>query len=315
MAGATTTTLALAIKKFYEPSMPKTFYEGTPLLQTVGMVPYQGGNAMDWFLNYAGNAAIEQNEGDAFPAAGNQSFIDLTVAYKKFSNVVQFTGEAKDAMKGGNFDGIKAELDGGLSGLMHKIEEGMVTLLEGAIDDSTNYAGKARATYGMTSEVVAGGSAALTLAMLSEAYETLQLDPRGVVFNPSDHMIISAPEQATAYTEVGTGIVVSDITTADTTAVGVNRPYVMDSNNLILDAGLMKHNLFYNKIPWITLPTITNSIVMLTRRSDIKIEEVRAVQIEQLAKTDDSDTFAFTWRGGLRHRDPYRAAKIEALTT
>ena len=212
MAGATTTTLTAAIKTLYQPGMPKTFYEGTPLLNLLGFPgkPHLAGDSIDWQVNYAGNAGAILNEGDALPAAGNQSFVNLTVAHVTFANVVQITAQAKAAMKNGYFDGVKAELDGGLSGLKHKVEEKFVSLLEGAINNDTNYGGQTRATYHLDSDVTAGGSAANTLANMSEMYETLQLDPRAVVYNPADHIITSAPEQLTAYTEIGGALVYSE---------------------------------------------------------------------------------------------------------
>ena len=313
MAGATTTTLTTAINTLYQPGMPKTFYEGTPLLQLLGFPgkPSLGGDSIDWQVNYAGNAGVILNEGDALPAAGNQSFVNLTVAHVTFANVVQITAQAKAAMKNGYFDGVRKELDGGLSGLKHKIEEKFVSLLEAAINDDTSYGGQTRATYGLASDVTAGGSAANTLANMSEMYETLQLDPRAVVYDPRDHIITSAPEQLTAYTEIGGALTY----VGDDESTGVNRPYVTNQTDPTFDAGLMKHTPLYNGIPWVTLATHTNTLVFLWKRSDVIVEEAQGIMLEPLAKTDLSDSYVFSWIGGLAYRDPYRAARIEALTT
>ena len=311
MSGATKTTLATAIQTVFQPDMVKTFYEGTPMLNFFGTRPSAGGDSIDWKLNYAGNAGYIYNEGDAQQVAGNQSFADMTIAHIHFANTCQITGHARDAMKNGYFDGVKKELDGCMSGLMHKVEEKLVTVLEGAINDDTTYGGQTRATVHADSHVVAGGSAALTLAMLSAAYETLQLDPRGVQYQPSEWAWISSPEQRTAYTEVATGLIV----TGDAEAAGANLPYSTSQSDPGIDAGKMNKVLTYNSIPWVTFATSTNTLVLLVKKSNVLIEEARPLTIEPLAKTDDSDTVLMTWAGSLAYLDPYRAARIEALAT
>lgn len=313
MAGATTTTLTEAINTLYQPGLTKTFYEGTPLLKLLGwpFKPHLAGDSIDWQLNYSGNAGVLLNEGDALPAAGNQEFANMTVAHFTAANTVQITAQAKAAMKNGYFDGVKAELDGGLTGLTHKIEEKCVSLLEAAINDDTSYGGQTRATVHADSDVTAGGSAANSLANMSEMYETLQLDPRAVEYNPRDHIITSAPEQLTAYTEIGGRLMY----VGDDESTGINAPYVMSQNDTQFDAGLMKHIPLYNNIPWMTLATHTNTLVFLWKRSDILAEEGQGVLLESTAKTDLSDSYVFSWIGGLAYRDPYRAARIEALTT
>ncbi|MCP4640593.1 MAG: hypothetical protein GY851_09180, partial [bacterium] len=270
-----------------------------------------GGDSIDWKLAYAGNSGFLYNEDDSLPAAGNVTYADMTVSHFHAGNVVRVTGHLRDAINNGYFDAIRAEMEAGISGLIHKVEEKLVTLFEAAINDDASYGGKTRSTVHADSDVTAGGSAAMTLAMLSEMYETQQLDPRATVYDPRDHIIISSPEQQTAYTEVATGTIV----TGDAEAAGANLPYGTQQTDASLDAGLMKHAMFYNGIPWVAVPTITNTLVFLTRRSDIIIEEARPVTIEPLGKIDDSDRFLISWAGGLAHLDPYRASRIEALTT
>ena len=313
MAGATTTTLTSAVNTLYQPGLVKTHYEGTPLLNLLGWPPKPNlaGKTIDWKINYAGNAGSIVNEGDALPEAGNQTFADMSVSHVTATNVVQITSQAKAAMKNGHFDGVKAELDGGLSGLNHKIEEKFISLLEAAINDDASYGGQTRSTVHADSDVTAGGTAANTLANMSEMYETLQIDPRAVIYNPADHIITSAPQQLTAYTEIGGALTY----VGDDESSGVNRPYVTNQTDASFDAGLLKHVPFYNKIPWITLPTHTNTLVFLWKRSDIIMEESQSVLLEPLGKTDLSDKWVFSWIGGLAYRDCYRAARIEALTT
>lgn len=312
MAGATATTLSTAIKTVFEPAMRKTFYTGTPFLSMFPRRSNTGGDSIDWKIHYAGNSSpTAYSEGATPPAAGYQAYVDATVSHVSYMATVQITGHAKDAMKNGYFDGYKKELEDGAKDLMHTVEGAFVDTMIDAIDDDTSYAGLTRATYGLASDVTAGGSAALTLAMMSEMYETLKLDPRAVIYNPGDHIIVSAPEQATAYTEVAS----ANIVTGDAEASGDNRPYSSSQNDTMLDAGMLKHTLSYNKLPWIEVSTMTNTYVFLMKRSDVIVEVARPLTIEPLGKIDDSDRYLLTWRGGFAYTDPYRAGRIEELTT
>jgi hypothetical protein len=312
MAGATTTTLATAIKTVYEPGMRKTFYEGVPFINMFPRRQNTGGDSIDWMVHYAGSdSATAYSEGATPPAAGYQSITTATISHQAYMNVVQLTGHARDAMRNGYYDGAMLELNGGVVALQHIIEEAFVAAIIDAIDDDTTYAGLTRATYGLASDVTAGGSAALTLAMLSEMYETLKLDPRAVIYQPGDHIIVSAPEQLTAYTEVASGSIV----TGDAEASGANLPYSQNANDQVLDAGRFKHTLKYNGLPWIDVATMTNTYVFLMRRSHVIIEEARPLTIEPMGKLDDSDRWLLTWNGGFAYTDPYRAGRIEALTT
>jgi len=313
MADVTSTTLANAINTVFMPGITKTFYEGTPLLRLLGW-PFQkaaGGDSIDWKLKYAGGEASLIDEGDTLPAPRNLTFANMTIAPQLVTAVSKITGHAQDFMGAAHFDGIKEELDGGVDAMLHKIEEYCVSQFEAAVNDDTNYGGQTRATVHADSDVTAGGTAALTLAMMSEMYETLQLDPRAVEFDPSDHMLLSAPEQLTAYTEIATGLIYQ----GDDESAGVNRPYTQMAGDNVLDAGFLKHSVKYNNLPWFSLATMTNSLVFLTRRSNIITREFGKLEIKPLGRYDDADSFQFRAHVALAHNDTYRAARIEALTT
>lgn len=312
MAGATATTLSTAIKTVFEPGFQKTFYNGMPFMSMFPRRPNTGGNTVNWKIHYAGNSSpTAYSEGATPPAAGYQAYVNASISHVSYMSTVQITGHAKDAMKNGYFDGYKIELEEGAKDLMHTVEGAFVAAMIDGIDDDTSYAGLTRATYGLASTVVEGGSAALTLAGLSSMYEGPKLDPRAVIYEPGNHIIVSAPEQATAYTEVATGLVV----TGDAEAAGANIPYNTNQTDSMLDAGKLKHTLSYNKLPWVEVPTMTNTYVFMMKRSDVIIEEARPLTIEPLGKVDDSDRYLLTWRGGFAYLDPYRAARYEALTT
>lgn len=299
MAGATTTTLAEAIQTTFQPGLIKTFYEGTPLVDFFGTKPSLGGDSVDWKVHYAGNTSAETfSEGDAAPAAGYQSFVDATRVHQHFQSVVQISGHAKAALKNGYFDGAVLEIQGGVKALAHLVETTMVASFIDAIDDDTSYAGLTRATYNLDSYVRAGGSAALSVAMIEDCLEAVQLDDR--VADLSDWVWICSPEQDMAYQRAADGL------------GGVNLNLAVGST---LDVGRAQSARAFSGKPIVVIPTMTNTYFFGTKKSDVLIEEAQPMMIEPLAKTDDSEKWLITWRGELVHKDPYRASRIEALAT
>lgn len=324
---ATTGAEAIGLAFQRDRTLVKTFYEGTPVLRllapgiftALGAPPAAqhratGGDSIDWKLVYSGGTGHWINEGDALPAADNLEFADMTVSPKLVVNVRKITGHAKDFTRNeAYFNLLQTEMMGGMTQLLHRVEEWVVNQLEAAINDDTSYGGQTRSTVHADSDVTAGGSAALSLAMLSEAYETLTIDPRGVVYQPGDHIILSNPVQETAYTEVG----FAQMYQADDETTGVNRPHNTAASDSVLDAGLMGATHEYNKLPWVSAATITNTLVLLLKRSDVRIEIFSdpAFEIIPLARTDDADQYEFRCNIGCAYLDPYRAGRIEALTT
>jgi len=299
MAGATTTTLAKAIKTTFQPVMQKTFSEATPIMDFFGTKPSLGGDSIDWKVNYSGNDSAETySEGDAAPAAGYQSYIDATLAHNHFQLTVQISGHAKDAMKNGYFDGAMKEIQGGVSALGRKVETTVMADIVDAIDDDTSYAGLTRATYNLDCFVQAGGSAALTVAMMENCWEAKMLDARAG--DMSDWLWFCAPEQDLAYQRAADGL------------GGVNLNLAIGSQ---LDVGRAQSGRSFNGHPIVVFTTLTNTFMFGSRKSDILIEEARPLTIDPLGKTDDTDKFLITWAGKAAHLDPYRATRIEALAT
>ena len=314
MAGATLTTLSALIHAAYEPKLQKAFYNGTPLMKLLGVQKpvVSPDGYIRWPVHYAGNSsATSATEGQAAPAAGNQSVINAYLACFKTYATVQLTGECLDAVRAGAYGLADIEMQGGLDDLMHKVEDLLVAQLIDAIDDDTTYAGLTRATYNLTSVVVAGGSAANTLAKMSSLYEGLEILEHGVDYSRPGWIILSSPEQRTAYGEIGTGLTYG----ADDETTGTHRPLVTNQTDTTFDAGLMAKRMFWNGIPWYTIPTMTNTYVFLFNVNDILFREARPVTIKPLGAVDDSDTYLLSWRGGLAHANPWHAARIEALTT
>lgn len=302
MAGATTTTLTSFVSDvFFQEGVTKTFYDSTPLINFIGPRPAtKPGDSIDWTVNSAGHTAVNYSEGHTPPVAGYNTYANLTATFKYAWDTVQVTGHAMDALKGGRIDPLQAEIDAAVRAVAYKQESNMVASLLAAIDDSTNYGGVNRTTYNLLSSVVAGGSAAVTLAKLSEMYENLKLLARAKPETEGDLVIMSSIEQLIAYTEL-TGVQYKE--------------HITMSSDSSFDLGRIKPSMTYNGIPWYVIPTLTNTVIYLTRKADLDIQVKRAVQIDVLGKDDDSDKLLVTSAMEMIHHDPYRAAKIEALTT
>jgi hypothetical protein len=260
-----------------------------------------GGDAWKWFVHSAGNTSpIEFDEGEGAANAGYITKAGLSISYKYFRSMVQITGHLRDAVRGGYYDAVEDEMQGGKDALIHDIEETFASDLESAIDDGTSYAGVTRSTYGLASVVTAGGSAALTNAMLRETWEDLQLGNSNHVQNMGEMQLWSAQQQATAYSQI-----------ADAPG-GVYLSKQLGQGPL--DTGRLQSGLAFNGAAWNVVPTLTSSNILFFAPSNVSIIEHRPVTVDLYAKNDDSDTYAITWAGCLAVKNPAKAAKIEALS-
>jgi hypothetical protein len=300
MAGATTTTASAALQNIYNAEFAKTFYDDAPLMGSFRKIQSQGGKYYSWFVHSAGNTSTaEFDEGEGAANPGYVTKAGLSIAYKSFRTMVQVTGHLRDAVRGGYYDAVEDEMQGGKMALIHDIEETFASDLESAIDDGTSYAGVTRATYDLTSVVTAGGSAALTNAMLRETWEDLQLGNANHVQNIGELQLWSAQEQATAYSQI-----------ADASG-GVYLSKQLGQGPL--DTGRLQGGLAFNRAAWNVVPTLTNTNILFVAPSNVMIVEHRPVTVDLYAKNDDSDTYAITWAGCLVVKNPAKAAKIEAL--
>ena len=300
--GETTTTLANYILTDYSREQRvKTYFNGTPFMNFVGVrPPERTGDSMDWIVESAGVTAVNYTEGATPPASQNHTNAALTLSYVYTWAVAQITGHAVDALRGGNLIEVDKAMNDTVDAVNYKMEQNMVASFIAAIDDSTSYGGVTRATYNLASVVVAGGTAALTEAMLGSLYEGIKLRPKKVETN--DLFLASTFEQINAYTEIG-GNQYDE------------KNFNWDSMSPTWDIGRIRPNIAYNGIPWFEFPTFTNTYVFMGRKGDLVIEEKRPLTFKMLGAIDDSDRVLVTRACQFKCRDPYRNGRIEALTT
>lgn len=302
MAGATTTIHSGAIASIYQPGYQKTFYDGQPLMNMIRKVGSPGGSAYKWQIKSAGNTSgTSYTEGQAPSAAGYITVAQASVSYAKYRAMVQITGHLRDAIKGGYYDAISAEMDGGRDELQYTVEAALIAILEAAIDSAGSYAGLTRSTYNLDSYEAAVGT--LALSDLQTLQETLMKQPRACPMN--DLILMSTIDMYNEYMDVAAGAAYLEFNASQADGV-VNAGKVravLDQNG----GGLAGR---YGQIPWYIVPTMTATTVLAVRPSKLLIVEERPITIDLMAKNDDSDTYSFTWGGTLVCLDTYRAAKL-----
>lgn len=297
MAGATVTTLASAINTLYPSILTETQNSvKTPLRDLLPRIPSLGGDSYDWIVHYGGNtSSAAYSEGDAVSAAGNETYAAATVAASTgyYRTMVQITGHAVDAMKGGHFAGVQKELMYATEHHLHALEGAAVTALEAAIDSGGSYAGLTRATYNLASYEVAGTP---TLAEIQLMYQTL-MDNEPVA-NVAQGVFLMAPDTFFDYQDVAGGVAYWEMTPTQTG---------------VLDGGKLIEGRYptYNGRPIIPVPGLTSGITLfLTPEAGAKIVTFRDITIDEMGKTDDSTLYSITSSEILVVENPRKAGKI-----
>jgi len=301
VSGETTTTLSNYIFTDYSDEVRKTHYQGTPLLNFFGVRPQEKpGESMDWIVESAGYTAYNYTQGATPPSPQSQTSVALTLGFKYCWIVAKVDGAAVDALRNGFLDPVSKAMDDAVSAVNYKCETNMVASFIAAIDDDTTYGGANRAAYNLASAVVDGGSAALTAAKLDSLREKVKLRPKDN--DAGDLVYISAPEQLTAYAEIS-GTAYNE------------KNFIYSSEEGVYDISRIKPSMRYAGAPWFEIPTMTNTYVFLTRKSDVVIEEHRPITFKMLGAVDDSDMILVSRSMEMKHYDPYRAGRIELLST
>ena len=301
MSGETTTTLSNYIFTDYSDEVRKTHYQGTPLINFFGVRPQEKtGDSMDWIVESAGYTAYNYTEGSTPPSPQSQTSVSLTLGFKYCWTVAKITGHAVDALRNGFLDPVNKAMDDAVNAVNYKCETNMVASFIAAIDDDTTYGGANRAAYNLASVVVDGGGVALTGAKLDSLREGVKLRPKDN--DGGDLVYLSAPEQLTAYAEIS-GTAYNEIN------------YVHGAGDGVYDISRIKPSMRYAGAPWYEIPTMTNTYVFLTRKSDVVIEEHRPITFKMLGAVDDADMILVSRSMEMKHYDPYRAGRIELLST
>jgi hypothetical protein len=210
MAGATITTHSTIVRpsQGLAGEISDAVFRNSDLLSLFRVVD-EWGASYKFNLIVAGNDSVATySEGDADPAAGYQQVVTATAAFKHFRIFTRMTGHLRRQ--------LGATWDMGVSGPgsyapndfeAAKAKEDMVDLISttfggtkaiysipGIIDDATtNFYDLSRSTYSLlVSKVVAGGSAAVTVALLNSMLFGGHDAPYGA---PKFDLILCSPTQ------------------------------------------------------------------------------------------------------------------------
>jgi hypothetical protein len=294
MAGATLTTLSECVNTLFPAVVTETQDSvKTPLRDFLPRIPSIGGDSYDWKIHYGGNtSSTTYSESDAVSAAGNETYAALTVAASTgyVRTMVQFTGHAVDAMKGGYFNGVDRELSSAIEHHLHYKEGLLVTALEAAVDSGGSYGGQVRATYKLASYE---HNSTPTLAEIQLLIQTLMDNEPAA--NVQAGWWLMPPDTLFDYLDVAAGVQYFEF-----------NPVV----NGAVDAGKLQKMPTINGRPIYVIPGMTSTgTIFLTPEAQAKVVEFRGLQIDQMGKTDDSTVFSITSSEILVVENPRKAGK------
>ena len=301
MANVTRTVLDAYLNDVVNPALAaRTHFEGTPLMSTVmSETPWKpGSDTISWPVESANSDGTASSEGAGWPAGGARTVAKAVITPQTILAVRHLTGEALSV--GGDLSSLlQTEIDAGMRGLMDAAESYCETEVLDGIDDDTTYAGLTRSTYNFSSTDTAGGSGALTEAMLDATSESLQTE--GV--NLGDCLVFSAHEQRNAYAEI-----------AGTQYNEHN--YVFNADTKGLDLSERGKVIFYAGMPWHAIPGFANTYVVMAERGQLLYSwKKRPFVTVHENESIYGLTLKFAAEIGAYVKNPARCARISALAT
>ena len=276
MAGATDTTIASAINKYVHGVWDTLNSRATPLSDFHGKRTDVTGDSVDWVVNSAGNtSSTTYVAGDAPSAAGYQTYYALTLAKASYQyrTMIQVTGTATDSAKNGYFGVIERELQGGMLDHSSYLEDALVTAQEAAIASGGSYAGQTRANANTASYEDA---VTPTVAEMNLAHTEMMQDPRSAVWASLD--LLAPIEFQNSYLTVAAGVQYYERNSAQGSPV---------------DAGGLSGIGFGGKL-FNTIGTMTDTTCLILGRDNCDQMVWRDIQVDVMAKNDDSTTISLT---------------------
>jgi hypothetical protein len=274
---ATATTLAAAINVYYRRMADTRDFLGTPLRNQIAKPNSEGGDSVDFKVQYGSNTSTTTYvEGDAPAAAGNSTFASATLAASGgyVRTMHSLTGHASDYMRGGIFDGAAKDAEDALDAHMHYKEDLVVTAAEADIDSAGSLYGLLRATYNLASYEAAVTPTLAEMQTMWQTQEALE-----VVWDASRQWLLCGTTFKYAYLDVAVGVAYFEFAA------------VKDG---VVDAGKVQKQPAYNGRPMMTIPTMTATTCLVLDPTDLELVQFRPITVDLLGKTDDSDLFSIT---------------------
>ncbi len=310
MAATTTTLLASELQRIYGPMASPVFYNDyfAPLFP----VTRGAGDSYRFPIAVTGNGSASTfTEGAALGVSGQVGWVQASAPWTYFRVIPQITGHARDAAMGTALGPMQLayEMQAAALALRDLVNTTLMadaaTGILGIVDDDTTaYYGLSRATYTQLQSEVNAVGGVLTLAQLQDLWEELRDNDRGA--RPS--LILSPYNQITNYVnlqlQVGTSTNVSLFRKdAGAGASGV-------------DYGYLESGITFNGIPWVGIPDFVDTEIAMLDMSPghWELAVIRDFTVDDMAKTDDSNTFQLSYGCALICRAPRKQGKLETVT-
>lgn len=302
------------VKENVDPAVAELVFRKTDMLKFFmdkGRILSSGGaNPIQWNANYAGNTSSEVFvEGQAAPVAGQQSYVRPSLTGFYVRAMTNVSGHVRDQIRNGGVydDAVKRELISGTADLYVYMEtqfngstqdRGIASI----IDSGDTYAGTAPGSYSLWASLETAVGGAMSLSVLETMFESLIGTSYGA--NPTD--IWCAQNQINNYLALaGPGAGTSSVTRMDMTQGSI-------------DYGLIKQKVAYNQIPFTMMRNMTTTefymLDMGVDPEDFCIKEIRPIQVDDLAKTDDGEKAQISWAGCIKVKNRRLQGKLTGVT-
>ena len=292
----TTTTGANAIREAYAPGFDEAVFRNDSLMSLFSWQDAVGDTAFRWKLNSAGQSPEVFTEGQAQPAAGNQTWVNAAVSWTYFRVMLQATGHARDALRSAWLPAIDEEAVLGRADLIDLITTsfmGSTYGLELAVDYGSSYAGVTRSgSAGYFESTETDHSAALTTDALIDLQETIRNADKG----GSPSIILCNLNQESNVYRLGGPHLITNQNPSDKTP------------------GLLSNRIAGCDV--VALPDFTTTVCMMLdpRPSNWAPRVIRPFSVKEMAPVGDSDLYQLSWGGALVCKMPKYQGKLTGVT-
>jgi hypothetical protein len=293
--GATVTTVGALVSEYVEGLAVTADATRTPLTAACRQVQGKG-DYYKYLAQSADNASsTTYSEGAAPSASGQASFSKLY--FGKDGNYVRtmfsITGHAIDSCRDGDYNPLAIEAESARRKHMAYEEALFVASFQNAIDSAGSYGGVLRATANTASYEEDIGSTALSIEDMETLYDTLLSSPIGA--NVGAMNWFANP--------------VTQRTVANLVAPQTNRVLQYQAG-MNVEASVGAGALTVMNRPFNTIFGMTNAYILFSDPNDMEVVTFRDVQVDEMAKVDDSYNFMITSCRLFVHRNPRHAGKI-----
>jgi hypothetical protein len=302
--GLTTSSGAWAnlINEVLLPKVQSTFFANNALFGIWSPVPHRGGDSVDWAISYGPSTdySATYSEGDPAPNPNIETILKGTVSKQPFQVAASISKVALDYMadnKLGVSDPVMMDLELKTKQLLNTVNTTLLASLESAVDSTGSYGGNALATYTALQSYESAVSGALTLSALEDMYEALIDNDRGV--SPESIITLAPVNQGTNYSRLSAG--------------ASNFPFNHSSGSPI-DGGRQISGMTFNARPFVLVPDMTDTVILMGDRDVVSIYETRPITIEEKSVTADELFFLITCNYQIVVHNTQKWGKLTAVT-